>query len=148
MDQQILRIRHDVHGAKVEKTINGFNITYDDSGNGENQQFNPGTSALTFKGRESLDNLIKVFHDFPDTWLRIESFTDNNGPDGLNMALSQRRAYAVANYLKQKKISPHRLMVRWYGETRAKVKNVSAVARAENRRIEIVVTSSSEKRQH
>ena len=145
MEQQTIRIKHDVHGARVERAIEGIDITFDELGNGENfQLFIPGTSTLTSKGRESLNNLIKILLDFPDTWLRIESFTDDIGPAGFNMALTQRRAYSIANYLSQNKIPYHRLMIRWYGETRHKVKNVNAVARAENRRIEIMVTASVE----
>lgn len=81
-----------------------------------------------------------------DTNLRavIEGYTDNVGSAKSNLALSQRRANAVRDYLvKHFKIDRKRLAAKGYGEERPVADNATAEGRAQNRRIEAVFEDAS-----
>ncbi len=76
-----------------------------------------------------------------DTNLRavIEGYTDNVGSAKSNLALSQRRANAVRDYIvKNFKIDRKRLSAKGYGEEKPVADNATAEGRAQNRRIEAV----------
>lgn len=69
----------------------------------------------------------------------IEGHTDNVGSEKSNLALSQRRAKAVRDYIiKNFKVSPKRLAYKGYGESKPVADNATAEGRAKNRRIEAV----------
>jgi len=67
----------------------------------------------------------------------IEGHTDNVGNDKSNLALSQRRANAVRDYIvKNFKVARKRLAAKGYGESKPIADNATAEGRAQNRRIE------------
>lgn len=67
----------------------------------------------------------------------IEGHTDNVGSDKSNLALSQRRANAVRDYIvKNFKVDRKRLAAKGYGESKPVADNATAEGRAQNRRIE------------
>jgi len=69
----------------------------------------------------------------------IEGYTDNVGNDKLNLALSQRRANAVRDYIvKNFKIDRKRLVAKGYGKSKPIADNKTAAGREQNRRIEAV----------
>lgn len=69
----------------------------------------------------------------------IEGHTDNVGSDKSNLALSQRRANAVRDYIvKNFKIDRKRLAAKGYGESKPIADNATAEGREQNRRIEAV----------
>lgn len=69
----------------------------------------------------------------------IEGHTDSVGNDKSNLALSQRRANAVRDYIaKNFKIDRKRLAAKGYGESKPIADNTTAEGRAQNRRIEAV----------
>ena len=76
--------------------------------------------------------------------IRVEGHTDWIGPDAYNQKLSERRAYAVRDYLISKGIEPDRLIAVGYGETRPIADNNTVKGRARNRRTEFVVMDVSQ----
>ncbi|MBK6530476.1 MAG: OmpA family protein [Deltaproteobacteria bacterium] len=68
--------------------------------------------------------------------IAVEGHTDNVGSDEANLALSQRRAQAVAVWLTQHGIVAGRVEARGLGASRPIVPNDSASGRAANRRVE------------
>lgn len=70
---------------------------------------------------------------------RIEGHTDTVGDAGLNMALSQRRAEAVRDYLtKGFPIAPFRLVAVGFGEGQLLVPTGDNAAEPRNRRVQVV----------
>jgi outer membrane protein OmpA-like peptidoglycan-associated protein len=68
----------------------------------------------------------------------VEGHTCNLGTAEHNLALSKRRAYAVAEWLtKNTSLSPEQFEVSWYGESCPVVANTDESARKENRRVVI-----------
>ena len=70
--------------------------------------------------------------------LFLVGHTDDTGPSELNAALSERRAKAVAGYLKQQGMSEKSLYFQGAGETLPVADNRTDAGRATNRRVEIV----------
>ena len=64
-----------------------------------------------------LDELVAILRDNPTLEIELGSHTDSRGKDSYNMALSQRRAQSVVNYLVSKGISRSRMVPKGYGET-------------------------------
>lgn len=66
--------------------------------------------------QEQLDKLIQALNTRKDIKIEISSSTDCRATNVYNMALSQRRANATANYLVSKGINKNRLKLKWTGE--------------------------------
>jgi len=64
--------------------------------------------------------LFTLLTEKPNISIELASHTDSRGSDEYNMALSQRRADAVKNYLVSKGIAANRIVSKGYGETRLK----------------------------
>lgn len=71
--------------------------------------------------------------------IEIGGHTDNVGSDEDNVALSEKRAKAVADYLLEKGIASERITWKGYGETKPINDNSTEDGRAQNRRTEIKV---------
>jgi OOP family OmpA-OmpF porin len=68
----------------------------------------------------------------------INRHTDNVGKDDYNMALSQRRARAVADWFISRKYLPRgAIKTQGFGKTQPVQSNNDAAGRAKNRRVEI-----------
>lgn len=87
--------------------------------------------------RPTLDQVADVLRDYRQTYVDIYGHTDSTGSDSYNLALSERRATAVADYLASRGVEPVRIGTRGYGETQPVASNDSEAGRAANRRVEI-----------
>jgi OmpA-OmpF porin, OOP family len=86
-----------------------------------------------------LDRVVQAIVAEPRAQVTIEGHTDDIGADDYNLALSDRRAQAVAAYLVQKGIDRARLTARGYGKSRPTAANDGDEGRRRNRRVEIVI---------
>lgn len=86
-----------------------------------------------------LDNVMVVLKKNPKLKIEVQGSADNIGPSAYNKILSENRAWAVKNYLVDKKIEPERLSAVGYGSTRNAASNDTAAGRALNRRIDFVI---------
>ena len=73
---------------------------------------------------------------YPTAKFDVEGHTDSIGSAKSNLKLSQKRAEAVVNYLKDHGVKSE-LNAKGYGETKPKVSNRTRAGRAKNRRVEI-----------
>jgi outer membrane protein OmpA-like peptidoglycan-associated protein len=93
--------------------------------------------------RESLpilDAVATVLIQNPDIErIEIGGHTDERGDDATNLALSDRRATAVMQYLVGKGVAPARLEAKGYGETRPLDPAHTELAWAKNRRVEFLI---------
>lgn len=95
--------------ASITKPVVVENIFYD---------FDKAT--LRPESREALDEMAQMLRDNPNVTIEMASHTDRKGSDEYNMALSQRRAQSVIDYLIAAGISADRLQPQGYGESRPK----------------------------
>jgi len=86
-----------------------------------------------------LNNLAGLISENKDIVIEISGFTDSTGSDDYNMALSEKRALSVVNYLINKGIPPERLKYKGYGNTSPIGDNVTYEGRKLNRRTEATV---------
>jgi len=71
--------------------------------------------------------------------LRIEGYTDSEGPDARELRLSARRAQSVERYLVVLGIAPSRMETIGYGKKKPLAPNDSPEGMARNRRVEMVL---------
>lgn len=87
----------------------------------------------------SLNEIVNVINQYPNTAIHVLGFTDSDGSGQYNLDLSQRRAQSVANYLASRGVVQGRLAPRGYGETHPVASNTTPVGKAQNRRAEIYI---------
>lgn len=73
------------------------------------------------ESKVSLDGLIETLNDNPTIVIELGSHTDTRGSDSQNLALSQKRAQSVVDYLIENGIEAERLVAKGYGETTPRV---------------------------
>jgi len=99
--------------------------------------FESGRSVLTRDSYAALDLVASSLVANPEIRIEIAGYTDNTGPMGANLRLSEARAAAVRAYLARKGVVPARMTARGYGSAHPIAQNVSAPGRAQNRRVEL-----------
>jgi outer membrane protein OmpA-like peptidoglycan-associated protein len=82
---------------------------------------------------------VNVLNEFDETNLQVAGHTDSSGAAAYNQSLSVSRATSVSDYLESRNIRSNRLFVVGYGESSPITSNASAVGRAENRRVELLI---------
>lgn len=102
--------------------------------------FSQGSSTISPGGAQKLNQIATVLNENPNEMIRVVGHASTEGAEDRNMALSVRRAEAVANYLASRGVSPSRMTVIGLGESYPLVPNEQTEAdRAMNRRVEIEV---------
>ncbi len=74
-------------------------------------------ASLRPESKEALDAVVVMLRDNPHVSIEMGSHTDRMGSDEYNMALSERRAKSVVDYLVGAGIPADRLTWKGYGET-------------------------------
>ena len=138
MDQQIKELKEQTAGS-------GVDVTETDGGQAilvnlpDGVTFAVGSSAITPTFRSTLDNIAASMQQYPNSLIDVYGHTDSTGSDSFNMALSQRRAQAVADYLSSRGVSAARIRSQGFGETQPIADNGTDLGRAKNRRVEIKI---------
>lgn len=102
-------------------------------------QFNTGSATLTENAKRVLDGVVETLRSQRASLIEIAGHTDSRGDAQSNLALSQKRAEAVRDYLIERGITASRLTARGYGEYEPIASNDTAAGREENRRVEFRV---------
>jgi outer membrane protein OmpA-like peptidoglycan-associated protein len=102
--------------------------------------FNSGQSTLLPAAFSGLDELASILLKNPDMRIEIGGHTDNVGDERSNLRLSEARAQAVANYLKQKNVPLQQYACKGYGTSRPAASNDNESGRQQNRRVTVVMS--------
>lgn len=86
-----------------------------------------------------LDRMIETAMRCPSAEIEVGGHTDADGDADANMALSQRRAQAVVDYMVRAGVPGDRLKAVGYGASEPLASNDSDEGKAQNRRIEFLV---------
>ena len=86
-----------------------------------------------------VDQAVKVLQDHPTIRIQIEGYSCNIGTAKYNLALGERRAKTVRDYLVSHGVTESRLTMVSYGEERPKYDNAREDTRRQNRRAALVV---------
>jgi len=102
--------------------------------------FDTGLATYTASSQPTIDGMAAILNAYPTAVVRVEGFTDSEGDDASNLALSQARADTVAQALVARGVAASRVSAVGVGEARPVGDNNTEAGRAKNRRIELVVT--------
>jgi outer membrane protein OmpA-like peptidoglycan-associated protein len=95
--------------------------------------------SLRPEATRALDEAIRVLQGNPALRIEVEGHTCNIGTAEYNLALGERRATAVRDYLTSRGVSADRLRTVSYGEERPKYDNAREETRRLNRRAAMIV---------
>ncbi|MEQ1568356.1 MAG: OmpA family protein [Myxococcota bacterium] len=101
------------------------------------------TSTLDTVGKAALDENARILASHTDLRVEVQGHADERGTVDYNLALGQRRADAVVDFLVSRGVAPSRLPIVSYGEERPAVAGAGETAWAENRRAEFRVLTGS-----
>ena len=110
----------------------------------EDVNFEFDKSEITPAGKVILDGVITALNEYPEAMVTLEGHTCSIGTEEYNLALGQRRAKAVSDYLVSQGVSAARLKTFSYGETRLKFPERGREDFARNRRVEFKVNIPEE----
>ena len=92
-----------------------------------------------------LDKLAALLLLYPRSVVVVEGHTDSTGKMEINMALSEERATSVKEYLQANSgLGDDQITSKGFGSNRPIANNATREGRAQNRRIDIVVSFESE----
>jgi outer membrane protein OmpA-like peptidoglycan-associated protein len=137
MDKQAEEIKKDVPNAKVERVGEGIEIEFESK-----VLFDYDQAGLKSEAKSSLNEFVTILKKYPDTNIEIQGHTDNKGSDAYNDGLSQRRANSVMMYLIDRGIPNSRMNPKAMGENHPKYTNDTEEGRAQNRRVEFLITAN------
>ena len=137
MDKQAEEIAKTVPDAKVERVGEGIVVEFSSS-----ILFGFDKSGLSNEAKMNLDKLVTVLDSYAETNIEIQGHTDSKGSEAYNQDLSVQRARSVSYYLADKGIKSDRLTVKGFGESVPKYGNDTENDRAQNRRVEFLITAN------
>jgi OOP family OmpA-OmpF porin len=98
-------------------------------------------STLTEATLKELQKAVAFVKKYPGAKIEVDGHTDSVGPEAYNMKLSETRAAAVKDYLlKEAGVDSSTVAAIGFGEARPVADNKTAAGRAQNRRVEILVS--------
>ncbi|MBE9549024.1 MAG: OmpA family protein [Proteobacteria bacterium] len=97
------------------------------------------SALLSSDSEYALVEFSGVMHDYPQTAIVVQGYTDSSGSEEYNQKLSERRAQSVFNFMVGQDIYPERMYSVGYGEAHPLADNASAAGRDMNRRVEILI---------
>ncbi len=121
----------------TQETARGLVVTLGDV------LFDTGRSNLKQNAQISLAKVSVILQQYPDLKLQIEGYTDAVGSDEYNLKLSQSRADSTKAFLVTNNVNPESVTATGYGKSHPVADNSTAQGKAQNRRVEMVVSGPS-----
>jgi outer membrane protein OmpA-like peptidoglycan-associated protein len=134
---ELANARQELQDLQAKQTARGMVMTLSDV------LFDTGQATLKPGADRAVDRLAQFLKDSPGTDVLIEGHTDSVGTDDYNLALSQRRAQAVADALSARGVSADRVQTKGLGKAYPVASNDTQAGRQQNRRVEIVFSDES-----
>jgi outer membrane protein OmpA-like peptidoglycan-associated protein len=121
----------------TQETARGLVVTLGDV------LFDTGKSTLKQNAQISLAKVSAILEQYPDLKLQIEGYTDAIGSDAYNLKLSEDRAHSTQAFLVNNGVNPGNVSALGFGKSNPVADNGTASGRAQNRRVEMVVSGPS-----
>jgi outer membrane protein OmpA-like peptidoglycan-associated protein len=93
--------------------------------------------------REKLAKVSGILLAYPNLKLQVEGYTDNIGSDDYNQKLSEKRADSVRDFLVAENVPDANISAAGYGKNNPIADNSNNSGRAQNRRVQLVVSGSA-----
>jgi outer membrane protein OmpA-like peptidoglycan-associated protein len=99
--------------------------------------------TLKPEAREKLAKVSGILLAYPGLKVQVEGYTDNIGSDEYNQKLSEERADGVRDYLVSQSVKDDNVTAAGYGKSNPVADNSSNAGRAQNRRVQLVVSGDA-----
>jgi outer membrane protein OmpA-like peptidoglycan-associated protein len=99
--------------------------------------------TLKSEAKEKLAKVSGILLAYPNLKLQVEGYTDSIGSDEYNQKLSEERADSVRNYLVSQSVPDGNISAQGYGKDHPIADNSTNSGRAQNRRVEMVVSGDA-----
>ncbi len=99
--------------------------------------------TLKPEAREKLAKVSGILLSYPNLKLQVEGYTDSIGSDAYNQKLSEERADSVRGYLVTQSVPDANVTAAGFGKTHPVADNSTNSGRAQNRRVELVVSGAA-----
>ncbi len=93
--------------------------------------------------REKLAKVSGILLSYPNLKLQVEGYTDSIGSDAYNQKLSEERADSVRGYLVAQSVPDSNVTAAGFGKSDPVADNSTDSGRAQNRRVELVVSGAA-----
>ena len=97
------------------------------------------SDRLTANAFIMLDQMVKLLNKYPLIKLEVAVHTDNTDPADLSLALSQKHAQLLVDYLINRGVNKRRLIAKGYGQSKPIASNFLEKDRRLNRRIDFTI---------
>jgi outer membrane protein OmpA-like peptidoglycan-associated protein len=131
MDALETDLRRHVHGAVIARQGNNINLVITDD-----RLFGADGGV---NGDDVLEPLGAVLRGYVHTTVAVSGYTDTSGTPEHNMAVSDKRAHAIADALAHEGVSAGRITAQGFGETHLRIATGDNKNEPRNRRIEILL---------
>jgi outer membrane protein OmpA-like peptidoglycan-associated protein len=144
MDKQAQEIKNEIPNAEVihEEGSDGIIVNFESK-----VLFGFDKSDLSEASKSTINDLAVILNKYPDTDLTIQGHTDSKGSETYNQTLSEKRAKAVADFLKSQGVVTSRITPVGFGESQPVASNNTEEGRAENRRVTFLIIPNEKMKQ-
>ena len=139
----------DAQAAELRNTLGNPNVTVTNMGGyllvnlPDDVTFATDSASVRPDLAAEIRSIAANLVSYPNSTIRVIGHTDNTGTAAYNFDLSQRRAVAVADILAGAGVPGARLSAVGIGEDRPIASNTTEAGRAQNRRVEIIITPNT-----
>ena len=105
--------------------------------------FDTGKSDLKQGTQVSLARVAGILQSYDGLFVQVEGYTDSTGSADLNQKLSDNRASTTRDFLIKQGVSADNITAAGYGPSNPVADNSSAAGRAQNRRVNLVVSGAA-----
>ena len=105
--------------------------------------FDTGKYTLKQNTQVSLAKVATILELYQGLSVQVEGYTDSTGSPATNQKLSENRADAVENFMVNNGVPQANITAKGYGATDFAADNGTAAGRAQNRRVELIVSGSA-----
>ena len=102
--------------------------------------FDTGKYTLKQNTQISLAKIATIIQLYPSIKVQVEGYTDSTGAPAANQKLSENRATAVRDFLVQNGVPADNTTATGYGATNFVADNGTAAGKAQNRRVDLIVS--------
>ncbi len=102
--------------------------------------FDTGKYTLKPNTQVTLARIAGIFQSYPGVKVQVEGFTDSVGSDELNQKLSENRASTTEEFLIKQGVSADNISAAGYGKADPVADNSTTAGKAQNRRVNLVVS--------
>lgn len=137
MDQQEAELRRRTAGTEIGVVRNGDQIELQMPAD---VTFAVNQANIQSQFYPALNQVAQTLVAYPSTSIDIVGHADSDGTDAYNQDLSERRAISVRTYLAGQGVQSVRMLASGRGESQPIASNATASGKAQNRRVQIVLT--------